>query len=350
MFNRNTLFIVGAGASKEAGLPIGTELTERIAELLKISVDYRDLKSGDHVIYEAMKRLAQSGPPWNNNKFLASGREVAEAMDLAVSIDTFLETHASNCEYVMLGKLGIVRAIWLEERASKLAPTEDRQKPFRMRDLGDTWYFSLARQLFTGIPVEQPERAFENVSFVVFNYDRCLQVFLLRALEVYFRLSRPRAEEILQAVPIIHPYGSLGSIFEGSENHMPYAPTRLDLIEAAGRIRTFSESAHSAAISTVRQLVDQAESWIFLGFGFHEQNIRLLDPGNVWIDDGDAGWRYRAFATACGLSSSDTQFVRDEISSLRTGAPENANGAQWIHTLNDTCNALFRSYWRSLTA
>jgi hypothetical protein len=35
MFGRKTLFILGAGASKEAGLPIGTELAYKISELLK---------------------------------------------------------------------------------------------------------------------------------------------------------------------------------------------------------------------------------------------------------------------------------------------------------------------------
>jgi hypothetical protein len=52
MFQSKTLFVVGAGASKEAGLPIGEELTDRIATLLKLHADYRSLKSGDDRIYD----------------------------------------------------------------------------------------------------------------------------------------------------------------------------------------------------------------------------------------------------------------------------------------------------------
>src|SRR5712671_5790889 len=34
MFRRKTLFILGAGASQEAGLPVGTKLADYISELL----------------------------------------------------------------------------------------------------------------------------------------------------------------------------------------------------------------------------------------------------------------------------------------------------------------------------
>jgi hypothetical protein len=88
------------------------------------------------------------------------------------------------------------------------------------------------------------------------------------------------------------------------------------------------------------------ETLVFLGFGFHEQNMRLLDPEHVWMEE--EVMRHRAFATACGLSESDTKVIRDQISYLRTGGPEGPHG-HWISTVNGTCAELFRSYWRSLT-
>ena len=47
MFRSKTLFVVGAGASKEVNFPIGTELTEEIAQLWDFEFDLNQLKKGD---------------------------------------------------------------------------------------------------------------------------------------------------------------------------------------------------------------------------------------------------------------------------------------------------------------
>ena len=268
-------------------------------------------------------------------------------MELASSIDTFLQSHATNAEYVMLGKLGIVRAIAIEESNSLLAPRRDQNKPFAMKPLTDSWYVSLARQLFTGVPVETPERAFENVSFIVFNYDRCLQFFLIHALQVYFRVSAERAAEIVAQVRVLHPYGSLGSVLPG-EDYLEFASEHVDLLSAADRIKTFSESAASDVIATAKDWVESSRTLIFLGFAFHEQNMELLevDPNSKLM------FRFqseaRAYATTFRLSESDERVVADQISYVRTGRPYNFD-QPWIHTNNGTCAELFQSYWRSLT-
>lgn len=347
MFESDTVFVIGAGASAEAGLPIGSSLTKKIAELIRISADYGTVQSGDHEIYQALATLANTDSSWRQNTFLESGRAVAEAMDLALSIDTFLQTHASNTEFVKLGKLGIVRAIAVEEGRSLLALTNERMKPFELKRLAETWYYSLARLLFNGVPVERPEIAFSNVSFVVFNYDRCLQVFLVSALQVYFRIDAANAAEIVKNVRIIHPYGSLGSIFAG-QDHVPFAPERLDLLRASERIKTFSESAESDVVQAARNLVGAAKTLIFLGFGFHEQNMDLLQPEQIFDIHFDEDFEHRAFATTYGLSDSDAGVVSDLISYLRTGGTDPSLNP-WIYTHNGLCVDLFRSYWRSLT-
>ncbi len=125
MFKSKTVFVVGAGASAEAGLPIGNKLTADIASLLNIFVKSdRTLKSGDQQILERLKRLIhEEFEKWEGNKLFGSGRQVAEAMGLAPSIDTFLQTHCENTEYVLLGKMGIAKAILNAENNSKLART-----------------------------------------------------------------------------------------------------------------------------------------------------------------------------------------------------------------------------------
>ncbi|PXW70102.1 hypothetical protein C7451_11478 [Blastomonas natatoria] len=348
MFSSNTVFVVGAGASKEAGFPVGSELTLKIADLVNIHADYWRLSRGDPYIFEAMRTLTQSDPQWEKNQFLGSGRSIAEAMDMAVSIDTFLESHASNPEYVLIGKLGIVRAIAMAERASKMAQSREGAQPFRIRDLAGTWYTSLVQQLFTTVPVERPQDAFDGVSFVVFNYDRCLQTFLVRALEVYFRISNQDAQSIIRKVPIVHAYGTIGSPFSGEQGYVKFGDESVDLISASHRIKTFSESVDSETGETIKQLVEKADTLVFLGFGFHNQNMELLSPDNRLGIQG--GKQYRVFATTYGLSESDAQFARDQITLMLNHTGGYREAEPRIFMKDGTCSELFQAYWRSLTA
>lgn len=340
MFQSRTVFIVGAGASHEAGLPVGSTLTSNIASLLNFDYQGFKLQRGDEQIHHFLKELTR-GEEWRENKFFGSGRELAEAMELAPSIDTFLETHALNREFVLLGKLGIVKAISEAERSSKLAPMGGS---FPMKSLSETWYLHLARQLFSGIPANQPAQAFDGISFVVFNYDRCLEVFLLQALQVYFRITAGQASEILASVPILHPYGSLGSIFRGQGNFAPFGDNSFNLLDAAARIKTYSESAESTVQDQVSELVRDAETLVFLGFAFHDQNMTLIDP-KLTTEPGAK----RVFATTYGMSKSDQAFVEDKISVMLTDAPVLLDD-HWLDTACLSCNDFFLNFWRSLTA
>ncbi|RKS92082.1 hypothetical protein DFR51_1658 [Sphingosinicella microcystinivorans] len=326
-------------------MPIGTTLTGEIAKLLSLDVDFGDrVNKGDHKIFFALKQLVTEHS-WGENSFIQSSRAVAEAMQLALSIDTFLESHFENREFVQLGKLGIARAISLAEAQSKMKPGKENNAPFRMTALSDTWYYSLARQLFTGVPAHRPELAFENVTFVVFNYDRCLQIFLMHAAAMYFRITLPQATQLMQNVRFIHPYGTIGSVFEGSPDYVPFASDQFDLNTVASRIRTFSESSDLAF--DIRREVCRAETIIFLGFGFHGQNMALLDVGKDYgIEEPPPK---RVFVTTKGLSTSDEGVVRGQISHVLWATPQPLNDMSSISTNNGTCAELFSAYWRSLT-
>jgi len=55
MYNKNTVIVVGAGASKEAGLPTGAELAYHISQLLKFKLG-RDgsFQDGDQDFYKQL--------------------------------------------------------------------------------------------------------------------------------------------------------------------------------------------------------------------------------------------------------------------------------------------------------
>lgn len=347
MFKSKTVFVVGAGASKEAGLPIGSELTDSIARLLNFSSNVVGrLEAGDYEIYQSLRNLAQRDSDWADNRLPYSGRELSDAMRLAQSIDTFLQSHRANREFVLLGKLGIVRAIALAESKSKMASREVG-RPFDLSNLSDTWYFALARMLFSGVPADQPQLAFENVTFIVFNYDRCLQVFLVRAAETFFRIERAQAERLINSVTFIHPYGSLGDIFQPNNDRIAFGSEHLDLIATASSIKTFSEQ--SDLRTAITQEVFDAEKIIFLGFGFHDQNMEILDISEN-VAPSATHPATRIFATTHGLSESDEQLVRSQIAYAFLGKPIDFGNEHQIVTKNATCAQFFGSYWRSLAS
>ena len=58
--SRKTVFVIGAGASKEANLPTELELKSKIAQLLDIRFpDGYDQKSGDYTICEAFRLIVR---------------------------------------------------------------------------------------------------------------------------------------------------------------------------------------------------------------------------------------------------------------------------------------------------
>lgn len=167
------------------------------------------------------------------------------------------------------------------------------------------------------------------------------------AAEVYFRLSPAAASDLVSNVRFIHPYGSLGSVFQGENDYLPFGSDGVDLNAVAARIKTFSESSdHSAAM---RIAVAQAETIIFLGFGFHAQNIELLDVASEYGID-EPPQHHRVFATTRGMSSSDAAVVEEQISYALRGRPTGPTDERWIWTKDGSCTDLFSTYWRSLTA
>jgi hypothetical protein len=347
MFKSKTCFVIGAGASHELDLPIGNGLTADIAKLINIEADYGfPLKKGDPQIYQILQMLHRK-PEWKDSKFLLSGRELAEAMELAPSIDTFLQTHRDNAEYRILGKLGIAQAILKAERKCKLHASNGG--PVRYRDIANTWYVSLAQHLFSGIPADSPASAFDNVSFIVFNYDRCLEVFLIRAVSVYFRIPQSEAQKIVSNVAILHPYGSIGPLDDFGPESAVFGDNEADLVAVTQRILTFSESVQDDdLVQNTKRLIRESETLVFLGFAFHEQNMDLL--GDELPKQEKKSAVRRVYATTYGMSASDTQVVKAQIAHLLRGRPQKERDDYTIEMFPGKCCDLFAEYWRSLSA
>ena len=90
-------------------------------------------------------------------------------------------------------------------------------------------------------------------------------------------------------------------------------------------------------MTEIRREVLEAEIIVFLGFAFHQQNMRLIDPdikGNA----------KRVFATASGISQGDSPIVTKQILDFLRTKPH-------VHLRHDLkCFGLFNEFWRSLSS
>jgi hypothetical protein len=80
------------------------------------------------------------------------------------------------------------------------------QPPF---DLTETWFIKFMHVLGRGVSKENAREIFDRVSFIIFNYDRCVEYFLRHALQRLYGISEQEASDIVSELHIIHPYGAV---------------------------------------------------------------------------------------------------------------------------------------------
>lgn len=341
MFRSKTVFVVGAGGSKEVGFPLGDELKDQIAGLVNIRYDMSYARqSGDDAIVAAIMHHCQQNNEDRNSHF-GAGRYTASALPLAISIDNFLEAHASDKYITFCGKLGISRAILKAERGSSLALSSPHEQMdfYRLRS---AWLVQLSQYLTEGVSKENVSSLFENLSFIIFNYDRNIEWFLWHALQRYYQLSTSAVEGLLSKVKFHHPYGTVGRLpwQLGSGPQVEYGSDLSPevLLRVAAGIQTFSEQVDDKRHAVMLDDLGQAQTVVYLGFSFIEQNMKLLKLKN-------RGVAQRIFATALGLSKSDCDVVTEKLMDLLE-APERK-----AVDLQNTLKAydLFREYSKSIT-
>lgn len=87
--------------------------------------------------------------------------------------------------------------------------------------------------------------------------------------------------------------------------------------------------------------MEEAETIVFLGFAYHQQNLKLLDTATFPKVDNNK----RIFGTAYGLSNSNCDVVRRDVASL-LGQKAQSDKVKINNDL--TCYDLFTEYSRSL--
>jgi len=267
--------------------------------------------------------------------YLRAATQMIAGMRSAESIDRFIDRNADDEFIRTLGKAAIVEAIAFKEFKSRLS--KDNGAPTTGRSpLDDTWYWTFVKMLLEGSPPK--EELFKNVAIVCFNYDRCIEHYLICELMRSYHIDRKEAANLVARLSIWHPYGTIAPFEVGGVNFGDNQAIRGRTFQLANRIKTFTEKVEDRImVGTMHACISSARTLVFLGFGYYKQNLELIAPSVPpklkWI-----------LGTGHGLSDSDRYVVEQE----RLGTLFKTS--QKIEVKNMKCAELLTHYRMALSA
>lgn len=341
MFRRKTLFILGAGASQEADLPIGAKLAEYISELLaanSIAGPTDPSHPGQQLLSQLYHRF-----PLANNGYDRAAQLISGGVRLTKSIDDFLDRHSDKEHVQRVGKTAIARSILDAESGSFFHKYRFNGREM-LAELDKTWYIKFFRMLGSDIKAANVSQIFDNVAFIVFNYDRCLEYFLENALKLVYDIARDDAQSIVDELNIIHPYGLVADLPRGRHG-VPFGATSgVDYVGLSDNVKIYTEQ-HAAGdvLNDIAEAMFKAEQIAFLGFGYHEQNLDLLTPATQLPTK-------PVYGTAKDWSDNDRDEIQRRLERMFKPPPPRIHpkSAVVIDT-KVTCAQLFENYGQSLT-
>jgi hypothetical protein len=358
LFRDGTVFIVGAGASAEFGLPVGSQLAKKIktrAFCLK-NLNNEIIRPADTFVEELLQRHYGESDRYAVWRALDV---IGEGIGTAVSIDAFIDRYKNNPVVASVGKLLIAIEIALAERSSNMHPKNAVELALQpaVPTADDTWIGNFTRILLDG--VDDPSQIGKGISIICFNYDRCIEFYLTEAISAAYDIDIGDAQEIVGKINIIHPYGTLGALptyaAPAREGVLPFGP-ELDQATpwftiADNHIRTYTQQAHNVeSILRIHEAIGRSVVMVFLGFGFNNQNLDLLRvrefPG-VYKND-----PRQVYSSGLGVEKQVSNTLKRRIGNLFGRYLQRAQDwSQAIHIEHgQSCGQLFQTHFMNLAS
>lgn len=276
MIDKNKyVFIIGAGASIPYEFPSGNELYHIIKNEI---IDY-----AKEFIEDPIPSI-----PYDPHKIEADANDFAQALMLTegISIDKYINI---NKRFEEIGIKAIASAIIKREKKENL--------PIYKRKIEDNWYNYLFQKMIEGLNTAyELLKIYKNkITFVTFNYDRSLEQYLYLNLHGLLKNSGIPSSEITQCIKkidIIHVYGQVGLLpwqaESGQENlALGYGNYFRSAYENAERVSSlidvmYSKREKTEEIANIQEKIRLADKILFLGFGFDDDNMKILGfPINI---------------------------------------------------------------------
>jgi len=255
MITEQTVFIIGAGGSKPFGFPTGQDLREDIC------LNYHN---------KFLSLLNDVTGKWERDIELQRVNNFTKSFYQSKnkSIDLFL---SRNPDFSTSGK----RAITIE-----IQEAERNFLNSGMEFLKDDWYsYLFNRMTETMIRKNDFNRFNENkVSFITFNYDRTLEYFLENSLSNSFRLTPENLSDQLNKISFHHVFGQIGFLpWQVNEPTIYFGQKcNLDMIETIQKNIKIIYDYEKGVNEEIIDKIKAAERIYFLGFGYAEENLKLL--------------------------------------------------------------------------
>jgi hypothetical protein len=274
MIYKKTVLVLGAGASMDFGYPSGEGLKEQIVacqqgslpQVLKQCLDEQAIEQDQ--VDDFLEQLRFSG---------------------CSSVDIFLEQRP---EFIGVGKIFM---------AYFLLRCESLDDLFWLTGNRNNWY----QILFQSIATDFVDFANNALSIVTLNYDRSLETYLYQAIKSYYGKSDPEVVRALSNIPIVHVYGMLGGLpWEGGSRPYRSDHDHDDICAAASSMVIISEGTWThTSFNIAREILrSPGNRIIFLGFGYHKENLERLD-----LDY--RGGNHTYFGTCYGLGEAEIRKI-----------------------------------------
>jgi hypothetical protein len=339
------VLVLGAGAGFDIGMPLGSRLQEDINNYSRVANDedaHGRQRLVDRKVMDALRGLCRGE---STAKHIEAIKRVHGGVYTRASIDDYLDRHRSNKIVNACGKLLIARAILESEGRSLLHFSRDNIfNTLNFDKIRGSWMIRFWQMLGRGMATEEISESLDHITFINFNYDRCLEHFLIQAFRGLDNWAEDTAYEfVYDRVKIFHPYGTLGRLRHPHRNEgVEFGAENSDLISIGERIRTYTEQAMDRMLlDQVRLAVARANTLIFLGFHFHRQNMDLIKPEGQSVVQ-------RTFATALGISEQDQEVVRSQIGSLISADLSYQYERYRLEFVDGDCAELFRRFEKTL--
>ncbi len=245
-------FVLGAGASVEAGYPTGNQLCKNILNFLSAHTS------------AAYQRLIAIG----NTEAQIEDFKRCLYRSAYSTIDQLIAARRKTDHIRIIGKQMIAMAIGENENVDRLYGD----------NLNGHWYNSFLTFLRTN-PLSLSHK---DVSFITFNYDRSLEFFIYEALDAGHDSHEAfPPKELLSNTNCIHLHGKIGYLPWQLSNERdlvirdygaPIIPE--DIVKLAQNILTPDDEL--SIDNRLRGILFDADCVLIMGFGFHEPNLSRI--------------------------------------------------------------------------
>ena len=324
-----TVYVIGAGASAEVGMPTGNELKKEISSLLKVREDNPLFVPyiKDELIDYTIKKISQNGKRTKSNseEYYNAARLISENVVESISIDHYINAHKEDKRIETIAKIAIVKILLEKEKNSDLY----RKYFLNSGDLINKWYTTFFNLLTEFKQKDNVQDRLQKITLIIFNYDRCVEYYLLNRFNSHFNIDMYEAAKLLKCIKIIHPYGCIGelpiNVVDSGDNNVGFG-NKIDvdrLLNLKNNIKTFTEETNpsSEIMFQVRDSLVESKRIVFLGFAYNSMNMEILSLNHSNVRTNLP----KILGTTHGEPSSGTQDIINDIAKafkITTKTPE----------------------------